>query len=44
MKRLIYTPGKFVNGIRFTVNSWYKETMKVWKEKKKAGIRCRKPG
>jgi hypothetical protein len=27
----------------FTVNSWYKEKMKVWKEKKKMGVRCRKP-
>lgn len=27
----------------FTVNSWYKEKMKVWKEKKKMGLRCRKP-
>ena len=27
----------------FTVNSWYKNKMKVWKEKKKLGLRCRKP-
>ena len=27
----------------FTVNSWYKERMKVWKEKKKMGYGCRKP-
>ena len=27
----------------FTVNFWYKEKMKVWKEKKKMGYRCRKP-
>ena len=27
----------------FTVNSWYKQKMKVWKEKKAHGVRCRKP-
>ena len=27
----------------FTVNSWYRDKMKVWKEKKKLGVRCRKP-
>ena len=27
----------------FTVNSWYRNKMKVWKEKKKMGVRCRKP-